>query len=137
MTSSPQPTCRRRCCSERLLLVVFQSPEIRGQVLGSISGALQTHSLRQPLNQFFQLVLAMPEGPTQGQVPEEWSVHFPPPYYSESDSDKAELRSKVANTDKLYVEMGVLTALKFVARFSGLNTALKRRCRKKRKSVCF
>ena len=79
----------------------------------------QTHSLRQPLNQFFQLVMAMPEGPTQGQVPEEWSVHFPP-YYSESDSDKAELRSKVANTDKLYVEMGVLTALEIrKARFSG------------------
>ena len=79
----------------------------------------QTHSLRQPLNQFFQLVLAMPEGPTQGQVPEEWSVHFPP-YYSESDSDKAELRSKVANTDKLYVEMGVLTAIEVrKARFSG------------------
>lgn len=79
----------------------------------------QTHSLRQPLNQFFQLVMAMPEGPTQGQVPEEWSVHFPP-YYSESDSDKAELRSKVANTDKLYVEMGVLTAIEVrKARFSG------------------
>tara|TARA_B100000401_G_scaffold12837_1_gene8090 strand:+ start:1651 stop:3420 length:1770 start_codon:yes stop_codon:yes gene_type:complete len=79
----------------------------------------QTHSLRQPLNQFFQLVLAMPEGPTQGQVPEEWSVYFPP-YYSESDSDKAELRSKVANTDKLYVEMGVLTAIEVrKARFSG------------------
>ena len=79
----------------------------------------QTHSLRQPLNQFFQLVMAMPDGPTQGQVPEEWSVHFPP-YYSESDSDKAELRSKVANTDKLYVEMGVLTAIEVrKARFSG------------------
>ena len=79
----------------------------------------QTHSLRQPLNQFFQLVMAMPEGPTQGQVPEEWSVYFPP-YYSESDSDKAELRSKVANTDKLYVEMGVLTAIEVrKARFSG------------------
>ena len=61
----------------------------------------------------------MPEGPTQGQVPEEWSVYFPP-YYSESDSDKAELRSKVANTDKLYVEMGVLTAIEVrKARFSG------------------
>lgn len=79
----------------------------------------QTHTLRQPLNQFFQLVLSMPEGPTNGQVPDEWSVHFPP-YYSESDSDKAELRSKVASTDKIYVDLGVLTALEVrKARFSG------------------
>ncbi len=79
----------------------------------------QTHTLRQPLNQFFQLVLSLPQGPTNGQVPDEWSVHFPP-YYSESDSDKAELRSKVANTDKIYVEMGVLTPLEVrKARFSG------------------
>ena len=61
----------------------------------------------------------MPEGPTKGQVPDEWSVHFPP-YYSESDSDKAELRSNVASTDKIYVELGVLTALEVrKARFSG------------------
>ena len=79
----------------------------------------QTHTLRQPLNQFFQLVLSMPEGPTKGQAPDEWSVHFPP-YYSESDSDKAELRSKVASTDKIYVDLGVLTALEVrKARFSG------------------
>lgn len=79
----------------------------------------QTHSMRQAMNQFFQLVLSMPEGPTQGQVPEEWSVYFPP-YYSESDSDKAELRGKVANTDKLYIDMGVLTALEVrKSRFSG------------------
>ena len=38
----------------------------------------QTHSLRKAMNQFFQLVLEMPEGPTQGTIPEEWSVYFPP-----------------------------------------------------------
>ena len=79
----------------------------------------QNHSLRKALNQFFQLILQMPQGPTQGVMPEEWNVYFPP-YFSESDSDKAELRSKVANTDKLYVDMGVLTALEVrKARFSG------------------
>ena len=79
----------------------------------------QTHSMRQALNQFFQLILLMPGGPTQGQAPEEWSVHFPP-YYSESDEQKAELRSKVAATDKLYVDMGVLTPIEVrQTRFSG------------------
>ena len=68
----------------------------------------QTHAMRQALNQFFQLVLSMPGGPTQGQPPEEWSVHFPP-YYAESDEQKAELRKSVAETDRLYVDMGVLT----------------------------
>lgn len=79
----------------------------------------QTHSLRKAMNQFFQLVLEMPEGPTQGTVPEEWSVYFPP-YFSESDKDKAELRKQVADTDKVYVDMGVLTPLEVrKARFSG------------------
>ena len=79
----------------------------------------QNHSLRKALNQFFQLILQMPQGPTQGVMPEEWSVYFPP-YFSESDSDKAELRKSVADTDKLYVDMGVLTPLEVrKARFSG------------------
>jgi uncharacterized protein len=79
----------------------------------------QTHSLRKPLNQFFQLILSMPQGPTRGRVPEEWSVYFPP-YYSESDKDKAELRKQVADTDKIYVDMGVLTPLEIrQSRFSG------------------
>lgn len=79
----------------------------------------QTHSLRQPMNQFFQLIMTMPDGPTKGQMPEEWSVYFPP-YYSESDSDKAELRKQVADTDKLYIDMGVLTPIEIrKARFSG------------------
>jgi len=79
----------------------------------------QTHSLRRALNQFFQLVLSMPQGPTQGTVPEEWSVYFPP-YFSESDSDKAALRKQVADTDKVYVDMGVITPLEVrKARFSG------------------
>lgn len=79
----------------------------------------QTHSLRKPLNQFFQLILSMPQGPTRGKVPQEWSVYFPP-YYSESDKDKAELRKQVADTDKLYVDMGVLTPYEIRrSRFSG------------------
>lgn len=79
----------------------------------------QTHSLRKPLNQFFQLILEMPQGPTGGIVPDEWSVYFPP-YYSESDKDKAELRKQVADTDKLYLDMGVLTPMEIRrSRFSG------------------
>lgn len=79
----------------------------------------QTHSMRRALNQFFQLVLSMPDGPTKGNVPEEWSVYFPP-YFSESDKDKAELRKQVADTDKLYLDMGVLTPMEIRrSRFSG------------------
>jgi len=79
----------------------------------------QTHSLRKPLNQFFQLILSMPQGPTRGKAPEEWSVYFPP-YFSESDKDKAELRKQVADTDKVYVDLGVLTPLEVRrSRFSG------------------
>ena len=84
----------------------------------------QTHALRRPLNQFFQLILSMPQGPTGGNVPDEWSVYFPP-YYSESDKDKAELRKQVADTDKVYVDMGVLTPLEVrQSRFSGVEYSI-------------
>jgi phage-related protein (TIGR01555 family) len=79
----------------------------------------QTHSLRRPLNQFFHLIFSIPQGPTRGQVPDVWSVYFPP-YFSESDKDKAELRKQVADTDKIYVDMGVLTPAEIrQSRFSG------------------
>lgn len=79
----------------------------------------QTHSLRKPLNQFFQLILEMPQGPTRGNVPAEWSVFFPP-YFSESNKEKAELRKQVADADKIYFDMGVLTPLEIrKSRFSG------------------
>lgn len=81
----------------------------------------QMHALKRPLNHFFELILSMPAGPTQGTVPDEWSVHFPP-YYSESDTDKAELRKQVADTDKLYLDMGVVTPMEIrKARFAGVD----------------
>lgn len=84
----------------------------------------QTHSLRRPLNQFFELILNMPEGPTGGKPPQDWSVYFPP-YYSESDKDKAELRKQIADTDKIYVDLGVLTPLEVrSSRFSGVEYSI-------------
>lgn len=63
--------------------------------------------------------MMMPGGPTSGQVPNEWTVHFPP-YFAASDSDRANLRQQVALQDQIYMNAGVVTPMEVRAsRFGG------------------
>ena len=79
----------------------------------------QTQSLKRALTQYFTLLMQMPGGPTGGNVPAEWEVHFPP-YYSMSDADKANLRQQVALSDQIYMDAGVVTPMEVRAsRFGG------------------
>lgn len=84
----------------------------------------QQHSLKRALNQFFTLLFMIPAGPTKGVVPQDWAINFPP-YYSESEKDKADLRKAVAETDEKYIQMGVLTPLEIrQSRYSGAEYTL-------------
>ena len=63
--------------------------------------------------------MQMPGGPTNGNVPAEFEVHFPP-YYSMSDADKANLRQQVALSDQIYLNAGVITPMEVRAsRYGG------------------
>lgn len=64
--------------------------------------------LRPALNKLMRIIFAAKEGPTAGMEPKSWSVIFPPLRIL-TEKESAELRSKVAASDKLYVDAGVLT----------------------------
>ena len=74
---------------------------------------------RDPITEVFAYILASREGPTRGRPPESWSVHFPS-VYTETDEEKAELRTQVAGIDLQYINAGVLNALEVrESRFGG------------------
>ncbi len=84
----------------------------------------QNHSLRQSLTQFFTIIFSMRGGPTDGVMPGEWSVHFPP-YFAVSDADRANLRQQVALTDQIYLNANVVTPMEVRAsRFGGTEYGL-------------
>ena len=79
----------------------------------------QQQSLKRTLTQYFNLLMQMPGGPTGGNIPAEFEVHFPP-YYSMSDTDKANLRQQVALSDQIYLNAGVVTPMEVRAsRYGG------------------
>ncbi len=74
---------------------------------------------RSPLTEVFELVLASQSGPTGGQLPESWSVHFPS-VFTETDTEKTALRLQQAQVDSTYLGLQVLNALEVrQARFGG------------------
>ena len=96
-----------------------ESGKYEDKVWASTLERYQTHSLNQQLRRYFEVILQMREGPTGGQLPEEWSVYFPP-YFATSDADKANLRQQIALTDQIYLQAEVLTPMEVRAsRFGG------------------
>lgn len=96
-----------------------ESGKYEDKVWASTIERYQTHSLKRVLTQFFNIIMMMPGGPTSGQVPNEWTVHFPP-YFAASDSDRANLRQQVALQDQIYMNAGVVTPMEVRAsRFGG------------------
>lgn len=55
-----------------------------------------------------QLVYRSTGGPTGGTEPENWSIEWNP-FFQLTDLQEAELRNKIANTDKIYLDARVLS----------------------------
>jgi phage-related protein (TIGR01555 family) len=64
---------------------------------------------RPEITRIYEVLYASQDGPTSGQIPEEWGITFAP-LNEPTDAETAALRHQVAQTDQLYVDMGVYTA---------------------------
>jgi phage-related protein (TIGR01555 family) len=72
-------------------------------------GARQKRFLLPILRRLYRLVMLSKEGPTDGDEPEMWNLKFNP-LRQLSELEQAELRKTVAETDKIYIDSGVLSA---------------------------
>jgi uncharacterized protein len=72
-------------------------------------GARQKRQLLPILRRLYKLVMLSKEGPTEGEEPEMWNLKFNP-LRQLSELEQAELRKTVAETDKIYIDAGVLSA---------------------------
>lgn len=66
----------------------------------------QATYLSPKLDQFLEVFFAAPEGPTKGKPPEDWGYEFPP-LSQETAGEKATRQKTEAETDDIYVTMGV------------------------------
>lgn len=64
--------------------------------------------LRSRVERMVKLLLRAKDGPTGGVEPPGWKVTFPPLWQS-TPSEDADLRQKVAATDQIYIDKGVIT----------------------------
>jgi len=74
---------------------------------------------RTPVTEMFTYILLSKEGPTRGRPPQNWSVDFPS-VFTETDAERADLMSKMAQVDSAYINLGVLNPIEVrEARFGG------------------
>jgi phage-related protein (TIGR01555 family) len=79
----------------------------------------QSHSLKRAFTHYMNIILSIRSGPTGGNLPTQWTAHFPP-YFASSDADKANMRQQIALSDQIYLNAGVITAMEIRAsRFGG------------------
>jgi len=75
--------------------------------------------VRPAINRLLKLIFLSSEGPTEGVEPARWSVEFGN-LWKPTQAEEADLRGKVANADKAYVDAGVLTPEEVaISRFGG------------------
>ena len=67
----------------------------------------QSNVLKRRLVQLYRFILGAQNGPTEGVVPDKWSVEFGA-LEEPTEQQKANLRKTVADTDALYLDRGVL-----------------------------
>lgn len=72
-----------------------------------ISAMQETH-LRPRLEYLIEIIFLSSEGPTSGAVPENWSIEFNA-LYQETEKEKQETRKVTAETDQIYVDLGVVS----------------------------
>lgn len=74
---------------------------------------------RSAINEVFSYILSSKEGPTKGLPPRNWSVAFPSAF-TETATEKTDLRAAQAQVDVAYVNLGVLSPMEVrEARFGG------------------
>jgi hypothetical protein len=73
---------------------------------------------REPIEKFMALLLNAESGPTKGKEPSGWRVEFRNTL-TLTPVEEADMRSKQANTDKIYAELGLPQADILVNRFEG------------------
>lgn len=71
--------------------------------------AAERHRVAGPLvERLVSLVYRSSEGPTGGTEPENWSIEWNP-FFQLTDVEEADLRKKIADTDKIYLDSRVLS----------------------------
>lgn len=81
--------------------------------------AMQERVLRPVCTRILKLMLLSKDGPTHGQLPENWSVYFSP-LWQMTEAEQATIRNTQANTDKIYLEAQVVTPTEVgMSRFGG------------------
>lgn len=82
-------------------------------------GADRELKVRPTLNRLVRLIFLSKEGPTRGKEPEAWTVEFAN-LWTPTAAEEADIRGKMANADKAYVDAGVLTPEEVaISRFGG------------------
>jgi hypothetical protein len=74
----------------------------------NVHGREQNGKLRDPIEYLTELILASAEGPTGGQVTDDWALQFNS-LFQQSDEEIATTRRTQADTDRAYIDTGVLT----------------------------
>lgn len=82
-------------------------------------GALQTEKAKPIIEYVVKKIMLSSDGPTNGIVPDSWKIVFPP-LEQMSEKEIAETNKLNAETDKTYIEMGVVSQSEVAeSRFSG------------------
>lgn len=89
------------------------------RVYDDVVAGAQEADLKPVLKEIFTLIMSAKSGPTGGNVPADFDFEFEP-LSQQSKSEEIESRNKQAETDKLYIETGVLDPEEVAnSRFSG------------------
>ena len=68
----------------------------------------QETNFRKPLMKLMEYIMLSKNGPTNGQMPDNWRVSFKP-LFEMNERELADVRARVAAVDARYIQVGVLT----------------------------
>src|SRR5690606_28504894 len=71
--------------------------------------AAQELEIKPKIEHLVRLLLKSHDGPSKGKEPDKWSVEFSP-LWQQSEKEIAETRKIVADTDKVYYDIGAVSA---------------------------
>lgn len=70
-------------------------------------GDYQASRFKRPIKHLMEMILLSKDGPTNGQVPDSWRIHFND-LFELNEREKADVRARVAAVDGRYIQLGVL-----------------------------
>lgn len=99
----------------------YPKTRLFGQQVGTLAGAeedtrgyydrvsgYQGTQIKPPLERIIELILRSKQGPTSGNVPDDWTIEFNP-LWQPTEKEQAETRKLMSETDKNNIEAGVYT----------------------------